>query len=211
MVCSVITPSDDKQTLLHLSAPSLTDEYSRAINGARIGPEMASCGTAMYRKEKVITVDIETRSFMDQLPAFCPADLSLRSGWSFPILNAGNDVLATIAVYHRYPATPTEGELSLFERISSLLRIIIENKNAELKIRLSNERYLLVTKATNDAIWDWDVNTNTLYWGEGIYTLFGFKPGYVDNSNHFWESCIHPERPRPGGEWFEQVHKRQYF
>lgn len=192
MICSVIMPSDDKETILHLSGPGLPEDYARLINGVHIGPQAGSCGTAIYRKERVITVDIETDPLWNTY-RHVASQFGLRSCWSFPILNAANEVLATIAIYHRYPATPTETELSLFERISSQLRIIIENKNAELKIRLSNERYLLVTKATNDAIWDWDVSTNTLYWGEGIYTLFGFKPGYVDNSNHFWENCIHPE------------------
>jgi PAS domain S-box-containing protein len=184
--------NDDKQTIMHLSGPSLPDEFSRGINGVKIGPYVASCGTAIYRKERVITVDVDTDPLWEQYKGFA-LQFGLKSCWSFPILNSANDVLATIAVYHKYPATPTESELSLFERVVSLLRIIIENKNAELKIRLSNERYLLVTKATNDAIWDWDVNTNTLYWGEGIYTLFGFKPGYVDSTSHFWENCIHPE------------------
>ncbi|HEY1200035.1 MAG TPA: PAS domain S-box protein, partial [Niastella sp.] len=192
MICSVIMPSDDKETILHLSGAGLPEDYARLIDGVHIGPEAGSCGTAIYRKERVITVDIETDPLWNTY-RHVAGQFGLRSCWSFPILNAANEVLATIAIYHRYPATPTETELSLFERISSQLRIIIENKNAELKIRLSNERYLLVTKATNDAIWDWDVSTNTLYWGEGIYTLFGFKPGYVDNSNHFWENCIHPE------------------
>lgn len=192
MMCSVIMPSDDKETILHLSGPSLPEEYARKLNGNHIGPEAGSCGTAIYKKERVITVDIETDTLWNNYRQLAK-HFGLRSCWSFPVLNAGNEVLATIAIYHRYPATPTENELNLFDRICSQLRIIIENKNAELKIRLSNERYLLVTKATNDAIWDWDVNTNTLYWGEGIYTLFGFKPGYVDNSNQFWENCIHPE------------------
>jgi PAS domain S-box-containing protein len=192
IIASVIMLNDDRQTIMHLSGPSLPDEFSRAINGLKIGPHAASCGTAIYRKEKVITVDIDTDPLWDQYREFAKG-FGLRSCWSFPILNANSDVLATIAVYHRVPATPTESELNLFERVVTLLRIIIENKNAELKIRLTNERYLLVTKATNDAIWDWDVHTNTLYWGEGIYTLFGFKPGYVDNSSNFWENCIHPE------------------
>jgi len=192
MICSVIMLNDDKQTIMHLSGPSLPDEFSRGINGVKIGPYVASCGTAIYRKERVITVDVDIDPLWENYKGFA-LQFGLRSCWSFPILNSLNDVLATIAVYHKYPATPTESELSLFERVISLLRIIIENKTAELKIRLSNERYLLVTKATNDAIWDWDVNTNTLYWGEGIYTLFGFKPGYVDNSTNFWESCIHPD------------------
>jgi PAS domain S-box-containing protein len=192
MICSVIMLGDDKQSIYHLSGPSLPEEFARAVNGVKIGPAVGSCGTAIFRKEKVITVDVEADPLWVDFRSLAQ-QFGLRSCWSFPILNAGNEVLATIAVYHRQPATPTENELNLFERVNSLLRIIIENKNAELKIRLSNERYLLVTKATNDAIWDWDVNTNTLYWGEGIYTLFGFKPGYVDSSTHFWENCIHPE------------------
>jgi PAS domain S-box-containing protein len=191
-VCSVVMLNDDKETILHLSSPGLPNEFASAINGVKIGPGVASCGTAIYRKETVISIDVETDPLWDGYRTYA-RKFGIRSCWSFPILNAGNEVLATIAVYHTYPATPTEAELKLFGRVSSLLRIIIENKNAELKIRLSNERYLLVTKATNDAIWDWDVNTNSLYWGEGIYTLFGIKPGYVDNASNFWENCIHPE------------------
>ncbi|OQP49372.1 hypothetical protein A4H97_28965 [Niastella yeongjuensis] len=192
IILSVIMLTEDKQTIMHLSGPSLPEEFARGINGVKIGPYVASCGTAIYRKERVITVDVETDPLWENYKQYA-LKFGLRSCWSFPIINSANDVLATIAVYHKYPASPTESELKLFERVISLLRIIIENKSAELKIRLSNERYLLVTKATNDAIWDWDVNTNSLYWGEGIYTLFGLKPGYVDNASNFWESCIHPE------------------
>lgn len=108
-------------------------------------------------------------------------------------MNANNEVLATIAAYFKVPRLPAKDELNILERVSNLLRIIIENKNAEVKIRVSNERYLLVTKATNDAIWDWDMATNSLYWGEGFFTLFGYKPGYLENSLGFWESCIHDE------------------
>ncbi|WP_207514827.1 PAS domain S-box protein [Longitalea luteola] len=191
MVCSVVMLNEDKQTMRHLSAPGLPDEFAAAVNGVKTGPAVAACGTAIYRKETVISVDIETDPLWEGYRTLT-RKFGLRSCWSFPIVSAGNEVLATISVYHTYPATPTDAELQLFDRVNSLLRIIIENKNAELKIRLSNERYLLVTKATNDAIWDWDVNTNSLYWGEGIYTLFGIKPGYVENAG-LWEHCIHPE------------------
>jgi PAS domain S-box-containing protein len=192
MMCSVITLNDDKLTFQHLSAPSLPAAFTAVVNGTEIGPAAGSCGAAIYRKEKIITTNIATDPLWANFRDIATA-CGLQSCWSFPIANAASEVLATIAVYHRHPAIPSEKELNLFERVSSLLRIIIEHKNAEAKIRLSNERYLLVTKATNDAIWDWDVTTNSLYWGEGIYTLFGFKPGYIDNSHNFWESCIHPE------------------
>lgn len=192
MLCSVLSLDDDKQSIRHLSAPSLPVDYSLAINGIRIGPAVGSCGTAMYKKERVITTDISLDPAWNDFKELAD-QFNLKACWSFPILNAQNEVLATIATYYREPSKPTEEELMVLERVSNLLRVIIENKNSEVKIRVSNERYLLVTKATNDAIWDWDVATNTLYWGEGFYNLFGYKPGNVDNSFGFWESCLHPE------------------
>lgn len=192
MLCSVLTLSDDKTCLHHLSAPSLLAEYSKTIDGTKIGPASGSCGTAMFRKQPVITTDIFNdplwKDFMHLAEQY-----QLRACWSFPIINAQDEVLATIAMYFQQPKSPTEKELNTLERVGNLLRIIIENKAAEVKIRLSNERYLLVTKATNDAIWDWDVAFNSLYWGEGFYNLFGHKPGYIDNSFGFWESHIHEE------------------
>jgi PAS domain S-box-containing protein len=39
----------------------------------------------------------------------------------------------------------------------------------------SNQRYNYVTKATSDAIWDWDVTTGRLFWGEGYNQLLGIR------------------------------------
>jgi PAS domain S-box-containing protein len=192
MLCSVLVLEDDRKTMRHLSAPSLPIEYAGAINGIQIGPAVGSCGTAMWRKAPVLVTDIATDPLWAGYQQLAEK-YNLRSCWSFPILDAQQHVLATIAIYHQYAKAPTEKELNMFDRVSNLLRVIIENKNAETKIRMSNERYLLVTKATNDAIWDWDVHSNSLYWGEGIYTLFGYKPGYVDNSLRFWEANIHEQ------------------
>ena len=87
---------------------------------------------------------------------------------------------------------PTDAETNLFERATNLLQIIIENKKAEERIRITNERFLWATKATNEAIWDWDVKTNVLYWGEGFFQLFGYKSGYKVNTVDVWGDHIHP-------------------
>ncbi|WP_316760950.1 PAS domain S-box protein [Pedobacter aquatilis] len=72
-------------------------------------------------------------------------------------------------------------------------RDITERIEAEKALLISNERYRYVTMATSDAIWDWDVVDNSLYWGEGFMTLFGYKeqPGFVEISS--WISRLHPE------------------
>ncbi|MFC3563198.1 PAS domain-containing protein [Pedobacter jamesrossensis] len=72
-------------------------------------------------------------------------------------------------------------------------RDITAKIEAEKALLLSNERYKYVTMATSDAIWDWDVEDNSLYWGEGFTSLFGLKgpPGFVNISS--WISRLHPE------------------
>lgn len=73
-------------------------------------------------------------------------------------------------------------------------RDITEQKLFEEKLRLSNERYELATKATaNEAIWDLDLKTHQISWSEVFSTLFGYTNLKVDTTLGFWEQNIHPE------------------
>lgn len=192
MFCTVLTLDQQKQTVHPLSAPSLPVEYSNAITGRSIGPNNGSCGTAMFRKEKVISTDVAKDPLWDNYRNLAE-QFGIGACWSFPILDSHKEVLATIATYYHFPKTPGPKDLGILDRACDLLRIIIENKDAERKIRRNHERYLLVTKATNDAIWDWDISTNDLYWGDGYFTLFGCKPGYIPDGMSNWAERIHPE------------------
>jgi PAS domain S-box-containing protein len=60
-------------------------------------------------------------------------------------------------------------------------------------IRLSNERFKRVAEATNDAIWDIDLLTNTLYLGEGFRTLYGEDFEKELYGMESWFNHIHPE------------------
>jgi PAS domain S-box-containing protein len=191
-ICSILTLRPDALHMEHLSAPSLPPSFCEVVNGVPIGPNSGSCGTAMYLKEIVISSDINIDPRWNSCKSFA-LQYGLASCWSFPIINSKNAVLATIAAYHRYVKSPSEEDIAVFSRISNLLRIIIENKRAEATIRLSNERYLLATKATNDALWDWDVVHGLIYWGDGFFQIFGYMVEDAKPTLEFWESCIHPD------------------
>lgn len=80
--------------------------------------------------------------------------------------------------------------------ISGLLGIsynITERKQMEEKIRIAKERYDIVVKATNEAIWDWDILNNNLHWGEGFRSLFGYDPEKEVVTLESWTSHIYPE------------------
>lgn len=76
----------------------------------------------------------------------------------------------------------------------AFIRDITERKKAETTIRRSNERYELVTKATSDAIWDWDLRTgNVVRSGEGLQKLFGYETAAASEDNDFWRKHVHPD------------------
>lgn len=70
---------------------------------------------------------------------------------------------------------------------------ITEMRRAEELLRLSHERFEIVARATNEAIWDWDLNTSALRWNEGYQTLFGYSPAETDPVMDSWTKFIHPE------------------
>ncbi|MCL6260617.1 PAS domain S-box protein [Aquiflexum sp. TKW24L] len=61
------------------------------------------------------------------------------------------------------------------------------------QIRLSNERFEKVSEATNDAIWDWDLESGDFYQGKGFEKLFGYKVGKVLRAVDIFQDKSHPD------------------
>jgi PAS domain S-box-containing protein len=79
-------------------------------------------------------------------------------------------------------------------RMSLVILIdITETIKIEEKLKESIERYENVTKATSDAIWDWDLVTNVTYRAEGFKTSFGFNLEELNAAETVWDNYIHPE------------------
>jgi PAS domain S-box-containing protein len=167
--------------------------YCDAIEGVQIGEDVGSCGTAAFLKEKVVVTDIESDP---RWAAY--KDLALREGfracWSFPITDSNNKVMGTFAIYYKHIKAPTTDEENTIERAKNLLMVILENKLSVEAVKLSNQSYDMVAQATNDAIWDWDTDSNvTVRTGKGLKTLFGYDPAEAMLDNDFWYKRIHPE------------------
>ncbi|WOD39419.1 PAS domain-containing protein [Nodosilinea sp. E11] len=78
-------------------------------------------------------------------------------------------------------------------RVQGAFQDITAQKAAEQQLRDSEERFRLVSKATNDAIWDWDILTDTTWRGEGYKTLFGYSDADLITANDWWRSRLHPD------------------
>ncbi|MCC5983354.1 MAG: PAS domain-containing protein [Rhodobacteraceae bacterium] len=57
----------------------------------------------------------------------------------------------------------------------------------------ANERFELVTRATSDVIWDFDIVADTLWASDGLQRIFGLDPAVMLDGLDRWTARIHPE------------------
>ena len=65
-------------------------------------------------------------------------------------------------------------------------------RETEAALRLSNERFQLVARATNDAVWDWNLLSDALWWNESHGILFRYPPDPAGSTGAAWLDRIHP-------------------
>ncbi len=97
-----------------------------------------------------------------------------------------------LGTYTTTPRDFSRDDIYFLQSIANLLAAAIERRLTEERLRESEERFQIVARATNDAIWDWDLQTNHRWWNESIHTLFGYPPQEVDPYITWWRDRIHP-------------------
>ncbi|MFN3944966.1 MAG: PAS domain-containing protein [Allosphingosinicella sp.] len=90
-------------------------------------------------------------------------------------------------------AAPRRNEEGRIVRWYGTTEDIHEQRQADLARREAEERYRLAVRATNDAIWDYDIATGDVEWSEMASEIVGSAtpPGVTPIS--WWEERIHPD------------------
>lgn len=96
------------------------------------------------------------------------------------------DYFAPLDLWQENRIYPSAGGVSIF------IRDISERKRADDRLRQYNERFRLMSRATNDALFEWNLETNEVWWSESHFTLFGFDPKGPVPSQHEWLQRLHP-------------------
>jgi PAS domain S-box-containing protein len=88
------------------------------------------------------------------------------------------------------PATDEDGAvIGAFVTASD----ITEQRNSERNLIESHQRFEYATKATRDAIWDWNLLTGDVFWGDGFHNTFGYPKEFVNGSPEEWTQRMHPD------------------
>ena len=124
----------DSEGLVHpLGGPSLPDDYSRALEGVAIGPDIGSCGSAAYYGKPVLASDIDNDPRWQPFKAM-PLAAGLKACWSTPIKAKDGRVIGTFAFYFRECRAPSRWHQRIVDACVHLGALAIERKEARAQI-----------------------------------------------------------------------------
>jgi len=88
---------------------------------------------------------------------------------------------------------PVFNEQGKVESVAVFAHDITDRKKTEKALRQSEEEFRLAMEVTNDALWDWNLNTNDVYRNPRHATMLGYEPHELTASQDEWEKRIHPD------------------
>ena len=176
---------------LYPDAVLVIDPHDKHVSWPIVECNVAACELNGYSRDELIgsSVDIlnvipgteeERRAHLDQL---------LESG------------RFKFEAYHRRKdgtLFPVEVSTTLIiiggrELVIGIDRDISKPKQVEEALHQSEERFKLMAWATKDAVWDWNLQTNQIWWGEGLQKNFHYSSDLSQTDAEWWSQHIHPE------------------
>jgi len=134
IISSVLLADADGQHLWPAAGRRVPDDYKQLITPLPIGPAVGACGTAAFRKERVISSDIATDSLWSG-PAEKYRRMALQHGlhtaWSVPIVSENGALLGTFGLHHTKAHSVDGDELELLEQARHIALIAIERDRAQ--------------------------------------------------------------------------------
>jgi len=154
------------------AASRLPENYLIAVESVPINKIESSSGACAFLKQNIIIDDIENDPRWSRRRKMM-LKAHIKACWSYPIMNAENEVMATFGVYYPDAIAPNDDECKMMERIIAFLKVILENRR-NLEVLLETNKLMVQCQdLAQFGVWSWDLINNTVTWSDTIYTIFG--------------------------------------
>src|SRR5271170_1155707 len=215
VMSSVMLMDPDGKRLWPTASQRVPKEWNSAITPLPIGPRMGSCGTAAFRKERVINPDIASDPLWSGSPAEEYREIALRSGvratWSQPIISKAVEVLGTFAMYYAEPRSPSASDLQLIEGAGHIALIATEAERSRTalrdafdEIRKSKAQLETIINTIPTVAWRGEPDGRINYFNQRWHQYTGLSPEVSHGWG--WTVIIHPEdKQRAMDKWLLQA------
>ncbi|PZQ61775.1 MAG: hypothetical protein DI544_03890 [Sphingomonas taxi] len=103
------------------------------------------------------------------------------------------EVVATVLVHASGRRIWSEADIDIARDMAGRVWSALARARAQTAAKETSERYRVAALATNDAIWDWDLQNNSVLWNEALFVTHRFVPGDVEPTGDWWIDHIHPD------------------
>jgi PAS domain S-box-containing protein len=163
-------------------------EFSREISAA----QDTACGRALRTGDIVVVEDVELDATDAALRSVRRA-AGYRAIVTAPLINSRGTPLGMISVHFRSPHRPSASEMQWLELYRRRTADFIDQFRSEQILRDSEERLRLAMMGSQIGMWDWDLKSETYFWNDQCYHLFGYRVGEVAPSRAIWVARVHPD------------------
>ena len=77
--------------------------------------------------------------------------------------------------------------------ILSIGHNVTARRESEEKLQKSEERFSLAMRGANDGLWDWNLETNEVYYSPRWKTMLGYEKDELADNLDAWKSLVHPD------------------
>lgn len=176
-----------KNKMVHIAGNTLPKEYIESLVSSGLETDIKA-----FPLENAYIIDLDNNPVWNKYASICKK-FNMESIWSIPIKKTDGILTASFIVHYKTKKIPKENETYLFERVASLVGVLMENRRSGEELKEAINRYEIVAKATSDTIWDWKIQEDSFVWNKGITEMFGYKEDEVQNVSKWWFDRIHPE------------------
>ena len=132
MKASVLMYEPGSRSLRKGGYGTLPPSFADAVDGLVPGPVTGSCGTAAFRRERVISEDVRIDPLWEGFREFV-AGYGIRSAWSSPITAPDGGLLGVFGMYYGDCRAPSPAELSVVDHFVHLAAIAIERHRIDVE------------------------------------------------------------------------------
>ena len=138
--CAIHLLDDSGVTLLAACAPSMSMSFVEAMDEIVVGPNAATVGAAVYRREFVLSSDIMSDPLWNDYRTLA-LEQEYAACWASPIRSPHGSILGALAVYLREPRGPSDGERRITATATQLTGIAVDSANAAESLRQSEASF----------------------------------------------------------------------
>jgi PAS domain S-box-containing protein len=144
------------------------------------------CGQAAATRQVVFSAHVD-ESHQISYRGMC------RHGhYCVPIMSQG-ELLGVLNLYLKEGHERNADEERFLTAVANVLAGLIRRQWAEESLRQSEERFDLAVRGSDAGIWDWDLQTDRVYYSPRWKSILGYDEDEIENEYREWEQRLHPE------------------